>query len=198
MSPEPAAAAFSFLDGLPARGPDPELRDGLMTFGQFVGVWAMDVEYYGETGQRTYHGRWEWSFAWVLGGRAVQDVIVVLDPADPAGAAGPADPAGPAGAAGAAGAEVRRPGGTTIRYLHADSGEWTVFWLGITSGITVQLRARPAGDTIVLEGPDPDGTLNLWTFSHITPSSFTWTGRESRDDGQTWHVNQRMLATRLR
>jgi hypothetical protein len=177
MGPERTGPGFPILDGLRADGPDPELRDDLMTFGQFVGVWAMDVDYYDETGQRTYHGQWEWSFAWVLGGRAIQDVIVVLDPPDNS---------------------VRRPGGTTLRYLHPDSRDWTVFYLGVTSGVAVPLRGRPVDDTIVIEGPDPDGTLNLWTFTDITPRSFTWTGRESRDDGQTWLVNQQMLAARLR
>lgn len=170
------APGFPIFESLRADGPDPQLRDDLMTFGQFVGVWVMDVEYYDEAGQQTYRGRWEWSFAWILGGRAVQDVIVVLDPPDNS---------------------VRRPGGTTIRYLHADSREWTVFYLGVNSGVTVPLRGRPVGDMIVIEGPDPDGTLNLWTFTDITPHSFTWTGRESRDGGQTWLVNQQMLGTRL-
>ena len=72
-----------------------------------------------------------------------------------------------------------------------------MFYLGVQSGITVQLRARPVDDRIVLEGPDPDGTLNRWTFSGISSRAFTWTGLESRD-GQTWRLNQRMLATRLR
>jgi len=176
VSGDIAAPGFPILDGLRADGPDPRRRDDLMTFGQFVGVWAMDVRYFDETGE-TYHGRWEWSFAWVLGGLAIQDVIVVLGSADRPG---------------------RRPGGTTIRYLHADSGEWTVFYLGVQSGNTAHLRARPVDDGILIDGPDPDGTLNRWTFSDITPRSFTWTGRESRDGGQTWLVNQRMLATRLR
>lgn len=51
-----------------------------------------------------------------------------------------------------------------------------------------------AGDKIVLEGPDPDGTLNRWTFSDISRTGFRWTGLESADS-RTWRLNQ-MLATR--
>lgn len=173
---ESARADFQILDGLRADGPNPALREALMTFGQFVGVWAVDVEYFDEAGRRTYQGRWEWSFAWILGGRAIQDVIVDLCPRQ--------DLPG------------RCARGTTIRYLDPGSGHWTVFYLGAVSGITVQLHARAADDKIILEGPDPDGTLNRWMFSDILPGAFTWTGLESRD-GRAWRLNQRMLATRI-
>ncbi len=170
-----AVPGFPVLDGLRADGPYPAWRDDLMTFGQFIGVWAMEVEYYDQAGRCVYHGQWEWSFAWILGGRAIQDVIVDL---------------------GTTSEPRRSPAGTTIRYWHPDSGSWTVFYLGAVRGITVQLHGGLTGDHIVLEGPDPDGTLNRWAFSNITPDTFTWTGLKS-GDGSTWWRNQRMLATRL-
>jgi hypothetical protein len=43
VSREAAAPGFPILGGLRADGPAPGLRDALMTFGQFVGVWALDV-----------------------------------------------------------------------------------------------------------------------------------------------------------
>ncbi|HXW45885.1 MAG TPA: hypothetical protein VEL03_13915 [Streptosporangiaceae bacterium] len=58
------------------------------------------------------------------------------------------------------------------------------------------LRGGAVGETIVLEGCDPDGTHNRWTFSDITPGSFSWNGLESAD-GTNWWRNQRMLATRI-
>jgi hypothetical protein len=146
-----------------------------MTFGQFVGVWDMDVRYFDAVGRCTYHSTWEWSFAWILDGRAIQDVIVNL---------------GPVG-----GLPQRTAGGTTIRYCDPATGQWTVYFLGVVSGITTVLRGGASGDTIVLAGPDPDGTQNRWTFSDITPDSFTWTGLESAD-GASWWRNQQMLATR--
>jgi hypothetical protein len=168
-------SGFPILTGLRADGPFPPWHEQLMLFGQFAGVWDIDVEYYNEAGQRRYHGRWEWSFAWILDGRAIQDVIVVLDPAERA---------------------KRSAGGTTVRYCDPATGRWTIYFLGVVSGVTTVLHGGAVGDTIVLEGCDPDGTHNRWTFSDITPGSFTWTGLESAD-GTNWWRNQRMLGTRI-
>lgn len=63
--------SFPILTGLRAGQPYPPWREQLMLFGQLVGVWDMDVEYYDRTGACTYHGEWEWSFAWILDGRAI-------------------------------------------------------------------------------------------------------------------------------
>jgi hypothetical protein len=167
---------FPILNGLRAGQPHAPWQEQLMLFGQFVGVWDMDVEYYDRAGGCTYQGSWEWSFAWILGGRAIQDVIVR---ADPAGRSGP----------------ERVPGGTTVRYCNPDTGRWTVYYLGTAAGNTVLLHGGAVGDTIVLEGPDPDGTQNRWTFSDIRADSFTWTGVESAD-GTAWWQNQRMQGTR--
>lgn len=176
MSATTAGPGFPALTGLCAEGPYPPWRDELMLFGQFVGTWDMEVEYYDRTGARTYQGHWEWAFAWILGGRAIQDIITQLDPA------GPSDPP-PA------------PGGSTVRYCDPGTGRWTVYYLGAATGVTVLLRGGAAGDTIVLEGTEPDGTQNRWTFSDICADSFTWTGIES-PDGTTWWRNQRMLGRR--
>ena len=175
MSVDLPAIGFPILDGLCADGPFPALRDQLMLFGQFVGTWDMEVEYFDAAGHRTYQGRWEWSFAWILGGRAIQDVIVDLGTTE---------------------SPHRNPGGTTLRYFSPVTERWTVYYLGAVTGVTVQLEGgRSAGETIVLEGAEADGTLNRWTFSDIRPDSFTWTGLESRQ-GADWWRNQRMLGTR--
>jgi hypothetical protein len=164
-------AGTDFLTALRADRPVAEWRDELMTFGQFVGSWQMDVQYYDPAGPSIYHGTWEWSFGWILGGRAIQDVIVDL------------------------GAD-RQGRGTTVRYRHPDTGEWTIFYLGAVTNVTIELRGGKVGDDIVLEGNDPDGTLNRWTFSDIKPDSFTWTGLAS-SDGHTWWRNQLMLGKRV-
>jgi AraC-like DNA-binding protein len=164
------------LDGLRADGPYPPWRDKLMLFGQFVGVWDMDVEYYDQAGACTYQGTWEWSFDWILGGRAIQDIIIKLDPAGDT-------------------APQRTAGGTTVRYCDPDTGQWTVYFLGAVTGNTVLLQGGAVGDAIVLEGIEPNGTHNRWTFTDIRADSFTWTGVESAD-GTAWWQNQRMLGRR--
>lgn len=72
----------------PVRGPDDSL------FGRFVGSWTLTCTEYDPDGtERTLPGEWHW--AWVLAGRAIQDVWVLPgvehgaslrfpDPADPA------------------------------------------------------------------------------------------------------------------
>ena len=167
------AADFPILPLLRADGPIPAFSDELMLFGQFVGTWDMQVEFFGDDGECVYRQPGQWSFAWILDGRGIQDVLTY-------------PPIG----------ETSRRIGTSIRYYDTASRRWQVIWLGATSGITVILHGGKRGDEILLEGPDPDGTLNQWMFTAITDTSFTWTGHESPDQGRTWHLRQRMTGTR--
>ena len=57
-----------------ADAPYREHADKLMLFGQFVGSWSVESTYHLVDGTRRDERR-EWHFAWVLGGRAVQDLI---------------------------------------------------------------------------------------------------------------------------
>jgi hypothetical protein len=164
------AARFPILPLLRADGPHPSLRDELMLFGQFVGAWDLWVEFFSDDGECTYRQPGQWSFAWVLDGRAIQDVLTYP-------LTGQAD----------------RGIGTSLRSYDPASRRWQVIWLG---AITVILHGGQHGEEILLEGPDPDGTLNQWRFTDVTGTSFTWTGHESADRGATWHLRQRMTATR--
>jgi len=67
---------FPILETLRAEGPHPSHRDKLKVFGQFVGVWDLDVLFYDENGKIVYRQPGEWSFANILDGRAIQDVLV--------------------------------------------------------------------------------------------------------------------------
>jgi hypothetical protein len=60
--------------------PPPVPGDPRMLFGQFVGDWEFDVTNVLPDGT-TRHRRGEWDFAWILGGRGVQDVWMVPNPA---------------------------------------------------------------------------------------------------------------------
>ena len=168
-----AGAGFPILPLLRADGPLPALRDELMLFGQFVGTWDMQVEFFGDDGECVYRKPGQWSFAWVLDGRVIQDVLTYPR-------------------IGGTGRAI----GTSTRFYDPASRRWQVIWLGAVSGITVILHGGKRGDGILLEGPDPDGTLNQWMFSDITESGFRWTGLESADRGATWHLRQRMTGTR--
>jgi hypothetical protein len=164
------SARFPILATLPADGPHPDLADELMTFGRFVGTWRLTVEFYGNAGECVFQEPGEWSFAWVLDGRAIQDVLTYPT-------------------------SKTRGIGTTVRFYDQQAGQWKVFWLGAVTGITVMLSGGQVGEDIVLEGPDPDGTLNRWMFTHITNNSFLWTGLESDPQRSSWRLRQRMTAT---
>jgi hypothetical protein len=53
-----------------------------MLFGQFVGVWNMQVEFFNDHGDCVYSQPGQWSFAWVLDGRAIQDVLTYPRPGE--------------------------------------------------------------------------------------------------------------------
>jgi hypothetical protein len=167
---------FPLLAALPADGPHPDLADELMTFGRFVGTWLLSVEFYDNVGECVHQDAGEWSFAWVLDGRAIQDVLTYPTTNS---------------------TRATRGIGTTLRFYDQQEDHWRVFWLGAVSGITVLLSGGQVDEDIVLEGPDPDGTLNRWMFTDITANSFLWTGQESRDQRASWQLRQRMTATRI-
>lgn len=170
----PAAAAQSALDHLRAQGPHPGLARELATFGQFVGEWDLDVKFFDEAGSVIYRQPHLWCFSWILGGRAIQDVLV-----------GPAPVEAPH--------EPRL--GTTLRQFDPALGRWRVLWMNAAGHTFIPLEGGPEGADILLTGRDMDGSALRWRFSDITPDSFTWRGQTSRD-GQHWRLEQEMFATR--
>jgi hypothetical protein len=125
-------------------------------------------------GTRSQH-RGEWHFGWVLEGRAIQDVLI----SPPRGSSQPTFEYG-----------------TTLRFYDPDTGTWQLTWITPVQRAVRRLIARPVGDEIVLEGREPSGRLLRWTFSQITPSTFTWRGFISDDNGATWHQNEEMRLQR--
>lgn len=152
---------------LEADGPAPEHAEELMLFGRFVGAWDVDGAEIAPDGERT-SWRGEWHFAWALGGRAIQDVLIVP------------------------GLEY----GTTIRFYDHEARNWQITWVTPVQRAVRRLVARPEGDDIVLEGVDLGGRLMRWSFSEITADSFLWQGRSSHDGGRTWQLEEEMRLSR--
>lgn len=167
------------LRDLPAEMPHPDLGDHAEVFGRLVGGWDLTVEFYDDGGQCIDSCPGEWRFGWALDGRIIQDVFTYA----------------PAGVPHSAAPGVRAIG-TSLRSYEPAADRWQVIYLGAVAGVTVVLHGGRYGDGIRLEGAEGDGTLNRWEFSDITDTTFTWTGRESRDGGATWLLRQRMTATR--
>jgi len=67
--------AASFTDALLAQGPVPAQAVRMTLYTPLLGSWEVDVVDYEDGGpRRTSKG--EWHFAWVLEGRAIQDVFI--------------------------------------------------------------------------------------------------------------------------
>jgi len=155
------------LELLTADGPHPDHADALMLFGRFVGAWEMDGDDIASDGTRTAFSG-EWRFGWVLGGRAVQDVLI----------------------------SPPHELGTTVRFYDPVADAWEITWITPPGRAVRRLVARPDGDDIRLEGRDPAGHLLRWTFSAITATSFTWRGYASHDEGDSWRLVEEMRLRR--
>lgn len=165
-------------DLLLANGPIDPRDEAQMAFGQFVGTWDVSVQLWSEQGDVLFDGLGDWSFGWILDGRAIQDVLQADLP--------DRFPAAPG----------QRRIGTTLRYRDPATERWRVVWLGAVSGTFLCLSGEARDDgTIVVTGTEDDGSALEWTFSEITETSFTWTGRRTYD-GRDSFVEQLMIARR--
>jgi hypothetical protein len=168
-----------FTGALLSDGPAPQHREALMLYGQFVGEWDFEWTGYNERGEAELSERGEWIFAWVLEGRAVQDVWIIPERARRA------DRDSPAGEY-----------GTTIRFYDPVADLWNVTWHGPIYKARRTFVARKAGDDIVQEGKTGSGELLRWTFSDITSESFRWRSVSSPDGGRSWRPREEMSVHR--
>jgi hypothetical protein len=169
-SPEPASYPTA-LQLLVADAPFAPDADQLLLYGQFVGSWTIhSTHYHADGSQSAWDG--EWHFAWVLGGRGIEDVIL------------------------ASGAPPHARG-ATLRCYDASRQVWHVCFMAPASGEYVQLVGRAVGERIVQEGAGPDPQVRVrWSFLDITPTTFTWRGEVSTDAGRSWVLEQEMAAVR--
>lgn len=181
-APDAAAGsrAAGFPDVLLAPGPAPALGEAAGVYGWLVGSWHAVVVDYQPDGTR-HESRGEWHFAWVLAGRAVQDVWI-------------SPPRDEQERTGGAGERVRY--GTTLRVFDPAAGTWRVWWFNPVSGAEVRLVGRRGGDSVIQEGRAADGTRIRWSFVDIRPHSFTWRGERSTDGGRSWHVDAEFFCAR--
>jgi hypothetical protein len=168
-----------FAAALLANGPagEPDL------YGRFVGAWEAEGEAFLPDGSRRRH-YWQIAFAWVLEGRAVQDVWIT--PPRRGRHVGQSQPWGP----------FSNQYGTTLRVYDPKISAWRVTWVDPAAGYRADLigRAQPGG--IFQEGTGSDGARLRWIFSHIRERSFRWRAEVSRDEGASWHKALELLAER--
>ncbi|WP_344096583.1 hypothetical protein [Microbacterium deminutum] len=160
---------MSFERDLVAAAPAPDAAAELALFGRLVGSWRVENELFSEASGEWSRAELMWTFAWIIAGRGIQDVLV-----DSSGTAI----------------------GTTVRTWDVRAG-WRVVWFCPRAAEHVSLSASADGDDIRLDGIQADGRLVGWVFSAVAEDSFAWDGWCSNDGGATWWHEQHMDARRL-
>lgn len=114
------------IPGLVSTRPDPELKDALMLFGQFVGSWHIQLRFHKPDGS-TEDQEGEVHYGWILDGRAIQDVWISHR------------------------GTGRMVWGTTLRYPEPSLEAWRCVWIAPRRQTLQIFLARQIGDEIVLE-----------------------------------------------
>lgn len=168
------------MDALFATGRAPGIPESEDLYGWLVGAWDLDIRtYWVDVSAQGLQG--EAHFAWVLEGRAVQDVWIMPRRSDRGASAG----------------QAVDSYGTTLRVWDAGLQAWRVTWINPANGARNELIGRRHGDDIVQLGHH-EGTPIRWMFTAITRDSFRWTGESLEADGKTWKMQGDFRATRRR
>jgi hypothetical protein len=176
---EIAGSHDGFQTVLTAAGPSPEIPEVSNVYGWLIGSWELEVRRYGvDVSER--HIKGEAHFAWVLEGRAIQDVWLLPRLSDRT-----------------AGLEKNLNSyGTTLRVWDPAIQAWRITWINPVTGRRDELIGRWSGRDIVQIGAHSDGTPIRWIFSEITQDSFRWTGEVLEPDGKSWKLEGEFLAKR--
>ena len=156
----------------------PEIPESGDAYGFLVGSWELNVlNYWGvDVSARGIKG--EVHAAWVLEGRAVQDVWIFPK-------------------RGTTSSDAGREYGTTIRFFDRKAGNWRSIWISPINHVTRSFRVHTDGDEIFLEARTSRGLPQRWIFSAIAPNSFHWRNIMTPDDGRTWQVLEDVSARRM-
>jgi hypothetical protein len=166
---------------LAAPGRAPEIPESADAYGWLVGSWELEVCHYwgADVSARGIEG--EAHFAWVLEGRAVQDVWIMPRRPDRT-------------------ADVDRNlnmYGTTLRVWDPSIQAWRITWINPVNGARDELIGRWVGKDVVQVGTHAGTTPIRWTFTDITPDSFHWIGESLEPDGRSWKLQGEFRARRM-
>jgi hypothetical protein len=140
-------------------GPASDHADKIGLYGWLVGDWTMDAVMHAPDGG-IHERRGEISAAWVLKGRAIQDVWILPDFFY----------------------------GTTLRVYDPGIDAWQVLRSDPFRQFYGRQIGRAYGADIVQLGKSDDGNDTRWSFTDITPDWFRWLGEFSTDGGATWRL----------
>lgn len=167
------------LDALYSPEPNQALAAKLRLYGQFVGSWDLEIERHWFDGTRR-RAEGEWHFAYVLDGKAIEDVWIF-----PARRLRRQPP------------EPWYMYGSTFRWYDPTIDAWHIRYF--EPGIAFEMRqvGRAQGADIVQVGETASGLMRRWRFVDIAGESFRWLGDASWDKGATWTLETEMRARRV-
>jgi hypothetical protein len=164
-----------------APGRSAEIPETADAYGWLAGSWELEVLHYKGVDISSQKLKGEAHFAWVLEGRAMQDVWIMPRCVD------------------------RKPDldrtnsmfGTTLRVWDPAVQGWRIRWINPVSGHEERQTGRRVGAEIVQIGARADGTPTRWRFTEIKPDSFHWIGEALEADGKTWRLEGEFQARRV-
>ena len=142
-----------------SNGPASDRAEKMSLYGFLIGDWTMDAVMHTPDG-KTHERQGKISFAWVLEGRAIQDVWALPDFFY----------------------------GSTLRVYDPGIDAWHIFWSDPLMQYHGRQIGRKQGNDIVQLGKADDGTDTRWSFTNIAANSFRWVGEFSTDGGTTWQL----------
>ncbi|HEU5415312.1 MAG TPA: hypothetical protein VFW31_16210 [Candidatus Angelobacter sp.] len=171
----------SFLTLLAAAGRSPEIEAAMDVYGWLVGSWQLDVLHYKGEDVSSQNLQGEAHFAWVLEGRAIQDLWIMPRVRDRKPDSD----------------RVNNMYGATLRIWDPALRAWRIRWFNPVSGHEERQTGRRVGHEIVQVGARPDGTATRWRFTEITNDSFHWLGEALEADGKSWKLEGEFRAHRM-
>jgi hypothetical protein len=170
---------MTFCNLLTAAGRVDEIPEAADVYGWLIGSWELDVLHYAGA-EVSLKG--EVHFAWVLEGRAVQDVWIMPRERGRVG-----DPS----------YFGKNMYGTTLRVWDAAIAAWRITWVNPVSMHREEQIGRWSGKDIMQIGTRSDGTPTRWSYTEITPDSFLWLGEALQKDGKTWKLEGEFRGQRM-
>jgi hypothetical protein len=154
----------------------PAVPEDAQLFAPMVGSWDLIVRWFDEAGKVSREEKGEWHFAWVLEGRAIQDVWIVPPRKD------------------------RSPSrnyeyGASVRFYDENLNAWRSTWIGPAHKVVHTFLARAHGRQIVMETTPENSPRMRWSFDSITATGFTWKNEVFEND--LWRIQQTFIATRF-
>jgi len=171
---------FHMLLGASHRAP--EIPEAVDAYGWLVGSWDLDVQRYAGVDVAARHIKCEVHAAWVLEGRAVQDVWIMPRALDRRASLG----------------KAMNMYGTTLRIWDSTIQAWRITWRNPAGDHHEDQVGRRSGKDVVQIGTRRDGTPTRWRFTEITTDSFHWLGEALEPDGKTWKLEGEFRGRRMR